>query len=176
LQRTHPTATMPAKFTATATPRLYPKTGRRSFFIDESGEIRGAEKNGATANAGDPPIVFDADTNERKAILALRTLSSAQETYKATIGNGNYAPSLYDLHLAGLIGPNLASGVYYSYGFTTLTVEQTPKTPAIFKIWATPINYGQSGFRSFFIDTTGVIRGADHQGGFANENDPPVSN
>lgn len=56
LSRTHRTATMPARFILTATPRLYPKSGRKSFYIDERGEIRGADKRGATANADDPLV------------------------------------------------------------------------------------------------------------------------
>ena len=44
------------KFTATATPRTYGKTGRRSFFIDETGEVRGADHKGQPATADDPPI------------------------------------------------------------------------------------------------------------------------
>jgi hypothetical protein len=44
------------KFTATATPKTYGKTGRRSFFIDETGEVRGADHKGQPATADDPPI------------------------------------------------------------------------------------------------------------------------
>jgi hypothetical protein len=44
------------KFTATATPKTYGKTGRRSFFIDEAGEVRGADHKGQPATADDPPI------------------------------------------------------------------------------------------------------------------------
>ncbi|HST51660.1 MAG TPA: hypothetical protein VLJ61_06570 [Pyrinomonadaceae bacterium] len=44
------------KFTATATPKTYGKTGRRSFFIDETGEIRAADHKGQPATADDPPV------------------------------------------------------------------------------------------------------------------------
>ncbi|MEP6707059.1 MAG: hypothetical protein ABJC05_06045 [Pyrinomonadaceae bacterium] len=44
-----------AKFEATATPKEYGTTGRLSFFVDESGLIRGGDHNGASANAGDRP-------------------------------------------------------------------------------------------------------------------------
>ena len=40
------------KFEATATPKEYGVTGRLSFFVDESGIVRGADHNGAPANAG----------------------------------------------------------------------------------------------------------------------------
>ncbi|HVG28109.1 MAG TPA: hypothetical protein VM864_00160 [Pyrinomonadaceae bacterium] len=39
------------KFEATATPNNYPKSGRRSFFIDETNLLRGADTGGKTATA-----------------------------------------------------------------------------------------------------------------------------
>ncbi|HEV3470720.1 MAG TPA: hypothetical protein VG148_15455, partial [Pyrinomonadaceae bacterium] len=44
------------KFEATATPKNYGKTGRRSFFLDETGVIRAADHKGKPASAQDPPI------------------------------------------------------------------------------------------------------------------------
>lgn len=43
------------KFEATATPTLYRKTGRRSFYIDQTGVLRAADLNGRTADANTPP-------------------------------------------------------------------------------------------------------------------------
>jgi hypothetical protein len=42
------------KFEATATPKLYGKTGRRSFFVNESGKVRAADRKGEPATADDP--------------------------------------------------------------------------------------------------------------------------
>lgn len=44
------------KFDATATPKEYGKHGRLSFFIDESGTLRGADHKGKPADASDPPV------------------------------------------------------------------------------------------------------------------------
>lgn len=44
------------KYEATATPKNYGKTGRRSFFIDEGGAVRGADHKGRPATAEDPPV------------------------------------------------------------------------------------------------------------------------
>jgi hypothetical protein len=44
------------QFQATATPAEYGKTGRRSFFIDQSAVIRGDDHAGAPANAMDRPV------------------------------------------------------------------------------------------------------------------------
>jgi hypothetical protein len=42
------------KFEATATPKTYGKSGRRSFFIDESGTLRAADRKGQPATSADP--------------------------------------------------------------------------------------------------------------------------
>ena len=42
-------------FEATATPAAYPETGRRSFFIDQTGVLRAADKAGQRATSQDPP-------------------------------------------------------------------------------------------------------------------------
>lgn len=44
------------RFEARATPKSYGKTGRRSFFVDENGAVRGADHKGQPASADDPPI------------------------------------------------------------------------------------------------------------------------
>lgn len=46
------------KFEATATPTDYPKQGRRSFYIDSSGELRGGDTGGKPASASEPVIDF----------------------------------------------------------------------------------------------------------------------
>lgn len=43
-------------FEATAEPERYGITGRRSFFVDDSRVIRGADKRGSSASASDPEI------------------------------------------------------------------------------------------------------------------------
>jgi hypothetical protein len=43
-----------------------------------------------------------------------------------------------------------------------------------FEALATPIEYGKNGKKSYYVDQTGVLRGADHNGASANSSDPPV--
>jgi hypothetical protein len=43
-------------FEAVAVPAEYGKTGRLSFYVDESGKMRGADKAGAEATADDPEL------------------------------------------------------------------------------------------------------------------------
>jgi|GEM_PF-976156 len=44
------------RFEVTATPRNYGKTGRRSFYLDQSGVVRAADHKGRPATADDPPV------------------------------------------------------------------------------------------------------------------------
>jgi hypothetical protein len=168
--------TTPAAFYITATPISYRKTGRGSFFINEGGEMRGADKNGAPATVADPIVEVCRElggSNERCAISDLRTIHAAQITYSATTGGGNYGTfnQLYEL---SLISQRLASGSIHGYIFTCTIVARTNTTQASFKVSAVPVKYGTSGLRSFYIDEIGVLRGADKNGAPADENDPPI--
>ncbi len=44
------------QFQVVATPREYGKTGKRSFFVDKSGVVRGDDHGGAPATAADKPV------------------------------------------------------------------------------------------------------------------------
>lgn len=167
----------PASFFLTATPQRYPKTGKRSFFMDTLGEMRGGDKRGRVATSSDPyfdscALSGSAD-NERCTILNMLTLHGAEMDYSAIYGNGNYG-SLSQLGERGLIFSSLATGLSHGYKFTVNIVVATQTAPAMFKITATPQIYGTTGVRSFFMDTTGVLHGADIQGEPANENDPII--
>lgn len=168
------TATTPAGFYITATPQHYRKTGRKSFYVDESGVLRGADKNGAAATVTDPEIVYECLPREECAISNLRMLHSAEVTYSATSGNGNYG-SFTQLREANLISASIALGSLNGYNYSSLTTDRVPGViEASFKLWATPIEYGVTGRRSFFIGTDGVMRGADKNGARADENDPLI--
>ena len=175
---THPTATTGAKFTLTATPQNYPKSGRRSFYVDEFGEIHGADKKGALADVNDPSIddcaLFGMFANERCAIFDMRTLMSAEMTYYSTVGGGHYG-GFPQLVAAGLINTRIASGTNHGYNYMWYIEDASPGFPGFFSFRATPVNYGVTGTRSFYIDVNGVLRGADKQGLPADENDPPVN-
>jgi len=49
----------PAGFEAIGVPLAYGNTGRRSFYIDETGVIRGGDNRGAQATGRDDPLNFD---------------------------------------------------------------------------------------------------------------------
>ncbi|HEX8733732.1 MAG TPA: hypothetical protein VF721_00280 [Pyrinomonadaceae bacterium] len=176
---TSATPANPPQFVLTAVPRLYRKTGVRSFYIDHRCTLRGADKKGGQATINDPaiepcvPAIIN--QNEALVILAFRTLHSAQATYQSTTGNGNFG-TFFALLSAGLIGEDLAFGRYRQYIFTCFTQAATSTTPASYKIWAIPLGYGETGIRSFYIDTSGILRGADIHGQVPTGNEPPIEN
>ncbi|MBC7899368.1 MAG: hypothetical protein H7070_04890 [Saprospiraceae bacterium] len=165
----------PAAMTVTATPRVYRKHGRISFFIATDGVIRGADKFGQPATETDPAIDEPGcylGTNEACTMQAMRTLHGAEATYQATVGNGNFG-SLSQLREMNFISVSLATGLAHGYSFTVTTIDQSPGNfPASFRITAVPRKYGVTGIRSFFIATDGVMFCADKNGAPADETDP----
>lgn len=169
------TTTTPGNFTVRASPVVYRKTGRSSFYIDAAGDIHAADKGGANATVSDP-IIDDCTTgtaveNETCNIITIRTLHGSEMTYAATSGFGNYG-SLAELAAVSLIVPALGSGQLRSYAYSVVTTAATTQQYARFHISAKPLQYGITGFRSLFIDESGVIHAADKHGAPADENDP----
>jgi hypothetical protein len=64
----------PAAFALIAVPTEYGSSGRRSFFIDEAGVIRGEDNHGLEANASTPPVNLNRDYRE-KGLEARRSYS-----------------------------------------------------------------------------------------------------
>ncbi len=100
--------------------------------------------------------------NEGATIAALRKIHSAEATYQATAGAGNFG-TLEELAAQNLISDEMASGVRSGYRFK---IELTTglDNEAGFAAVGVPLSYPNSGRRSFFVDESGVIRAADSQG------------
>lgn len=157
-------------FQVSAVPRRYGRTGRRSFYLDESGVIRGADRQGAPANADDLPIPVNC-SGESGTINIMRNFNGAQATYYSS--TNNYG-TLTQLVKFGLVGEYLADGENCGYLYSVSVMPRTGNVPARFQVRATPQPYGVSGIRSFYIDETGVLRGADKGGASADADDPPI--
>jgi len=103
--------------------------------------------------------------NEGSAEQSLRTVSSAEATFYATAGNGNYGPvgpCATVLTLCGqqLIDTQLASGVKSGFNFTTGIAPAA--SPTVFVAAAAPVissGVTATGTREFCIDQTGVLGG-----------------
>ena len=105
------------------------------------------------------------EMNEMIAISVLQLIANGEENYKKTAGNGTYG-SIDDLVEHKMLGREMLDK--YGYRFAISTNAHG------FEAVATPVEYGKSGKRSFFIDQSGVVRGDDKGGGPATVADKPV--
>ena len=103
--------------------------------------------------------------NEMAAISRLRSIATAEMAYMMESAT-EYA-TLGELIEKGLIGdPN--DGKLANYKFD-IKVKSGG-----FEATAVPLRYGVSGKRSFIVDETRIVRGADHKGDPADTSDPQV--
>ena len=98
--------------------------------------------------------------NEGSAQQSLRTMASAEATYQATAGNGNYG-AVSDMVVQNLIDSVLGGGTKSGYKFTTGTAGPVSGNVSTqFVVAAAPsANTGvtATGTREFCIDQTGVL-------------------
>lgn len=133
----------------------------------------------------------DLQTRERSAIAAMRKVASALKSYQRAYGNlpetleqlGPPAQGGASPEMAGLLDSELAKGSAGGYRLRYAIVPATGEenesersTASGFTLAATPVVYGKDGRRSFFLDSTGTLRGADKNGAVATANDPRIEN
>jgi type II secretory pathway pseudopilin PulG len=131
----------------------------------------------------------DLDANEDLAIADLRSLALALDTYRRAYGKlpdtlaalGPAPPNGVSPETASLVDSDLAAGSKdgYTIRYTiqpaagSLSEEEANKAET-FSLASSPKEYGKTGRRSFFLDSSGILRGADKQGGVASSSDPRI--
>jgi len=123
------------------------------------------------------------DATEKDALQSLKAIAAAIESYRGkylhlpkSLGNlaspQRGAPSI---NAAGLLDPDLANGTKNGYTFRYVIAGGSEVgAPAKYELSATPLHYAQTGRRSFFRDSNGVLHAADRQGAVGSESDPKV--
>ncbi|MDD5019630.1 MAG: prepilin-type N-terminal cleavage/methylation domain-containing protein [Candidatus Omnitrophica bacterium] len=107
------------------------------------------------------------NANEAAAVAALKTLSAASVTYRAThTAYPANLSDLYDSDGAQYIDSTLASGIRQGYNFTLQGDEDG------FNVTASPSKPNITGTRYFMIDFYGVIRASGT--GPADESSPAI--
>jgi hypothetical protein len=101
----------------------------------------------------------------------MRDFSSGEASYFSV--NGKYG-TLDELAAANLIDVQLASGTRNGYRFKITLPVSASRTEQGYEAVAIPTQYPNTGRRSFFINQTGVICGADKHGIEATSLDPPL--
>jgi len=121
--------------------------------------------------------------NEKSALASMKELAAAIEKYRVTytrlpsalVDLGPPAKGEAKSEQAGLVEKELASGRKDGYSFRYVIVgANNSGAPAKYELAAIPVEYGRTGARSFFRDSTGVLHGADHRGAVGTELDPKV--
>jgi hypothetical protein len=122
-------------------------------------------------------------SNEESAVSHVKELAEAIEAYRKTYTRlpealadlGPDAKGTAKSEKAGLVGAQLASGRQDGYAFRYVIVgANNSGAPAKYEIAAIPTNYGRTGTRSFFRDTSGVLHAADRQGAVGSQVDPKI--
>lgn len=131
----------------------------------------------------------DLDAGEDAAIADLRSVATALETYRRAYGKlpetlaalGPAPPNGVSPEAASLLDADLAAGSKDGY---IIRYSITPPAAAVpeedvnkaetFSLASSPREYGKAGRRSFFLDSSGILRGADKQGGVASLADPRI--
>jgi hypothetical protein len=131
----------------------------------------------------------DLDAREDDATANLRALATALETYRRAYGDwpeslallGPAPASGVSPQAAGLVTADLAAGNKDGYAIRYSIVPAGGNPPAVdankdetFVLAATPTEYGKTGRRSFFLDSSGILHGADKHGAVATSEDPRI--
>src|SRR5262245_37750839 len=109
--------------------------------------------------------------NEASAIQRLRAIKDAELVYFNSQGRKSFA-SLQQLVAEQMIDPAIANGEAIGYRFDVRIVARSETTPPSYEAVATPVKYGTTGNRSFYVDADSVIRAADKKGAEATKTDP----
>jgi hypothetical protein len=121
--------------------------------------------------------------NEAEAIAALRKIAQSIGTYRRAFGKlpetlvqlGPAPKEGISPEAAGLLDAELAASKKggYLYRYRVVPARGEAGEPG-FELAATPVEYGKTGRRSFFLDASGTLRGGDKQGAVATASDPPI--
>lgn len=167
-----------------AVPQHYGETARRSFYIGDDFVVHAVDAEGQVARADDPPLDAPGPPARRpKPPVPVRqppaTISEFEdEALNAFLNIHNCQQlSRYVDHrfataaeIANKLSPP-AERLDTSGYRITLSVSPDGKA---FQAFGVPIEYGRTGRRSFYLDETFQLRGADRGGDPASRGDPAI--
>jgi len=124
----------------------------------------------------------DLAAREDAVISDLRALNDAIQTYRRAFGKlpdslSQLGPAPKDQispDQASLVSDELAEGNDGGYRFRYRIVTGAEEDQSAFEVAAMPDDYGKTGRRSFFVDSTGKVHGADKHGDQATQDDPVI--
>jgi hypothetical protein len=110
-----------------------------------------------------------------KICAAINTYQKAFEKLPDTLAQLGPAPKEgISPDAAGLLKDDLIAGAVEGYAIRYRVIPSGTGSDTQFELVATPTEYGKSGKRSFFMNATGKLRGADKTGAPATAADPLI--
>ena len=123
------------------------------------------QQNKQATPSGNGPTMA---ANELAAISQLRAIASAETIYQATTGGGSYG-TLKQLIDAQSINQQTGTGENRGYKFDVRA------TGSSYEAVATPVTYGLTGLKSFYMNSSNsAIHAADKKGAEATASDPQL--
>jgi hypothetical protein len=170
------TSASPSAFKVYSTPMFYRESGINSFYTDETGVLRGADRQGRRARENDPPIDISTSSdmveNERLAFQMLNGIRAAQQWY-SNWGANDYG-TFQQLQFSNLYRIPMEIDRFQGYVYTLTLVPRNGALPPHFEVIAVPEQYGVTGIKSFYADESFIIRGGDRNGAPATAQDPRI--
>jgi len=125
----------------------------------------------------------DTRLREQNAVDEMRKIAAAADTYRKAFGAlpetltqlGPAPKEGISPDAANLIDADLAAGKKNNYTYRYRVFSPSQSADARYEIIATPIHYGPGGKLSFYLDSSGVLRGGDKNGDVAGPDDPRLN-
>ena len=125
--------------------------------------------------------VAEMSFNEKAALDAIKEIAHSVEAYRVKFSRlpnslANLGPPLHgppNADAAGLLDSDLANGMKNGYSFRFVMASASNLgAPAKYELAATPLQYGRTGTKSYFRDSSGGFHAADHKGAVGGGSDP----
>ncbi|MEZ5345147.1 MAG: type II secretion system protein [Pyrinomonadaceae bacterium] len=98
--------------------------------------------------------------NDAAALSAMRIISSGEQTFQSTGGNGNYG-TLAQLRTADILDEVVGAGAKSGYNFSIVVTAPTGVNPPVYDAYGNASVFGNSavatGNRNFYINETGTL-------------------
>jgi hypothetical protein len=122
----------------------------------------------------------DLEEREKAVVGTLSALADVIRQYRTIFGKlpdtlAQLGPAGKDgvsADAAQLVNADIAGGNLDGYKYQYRLVQGSTPAEAVFELIALPEQYGKTGRRSFLMDTTGKVHGADKKGKVATAQDP----
>jgi hypothetical protein len=155
-------------------------------FVREDGEWRLLSLGLLLLDLPALEVEWDAEeieATEKNAIESVTKVGDAIEAYRNKYLHlpeslANLGPPLHGApsgQAAGLVDSDLANGTKNGYNIRyAILGASTLGAPAKYELSVTPVQYGRTGHRSFFRDSSGALHAADRHGAVGSATDPKV--